>query len=142
MNSNETFELLVNEALEDVKSFRGWDFSHLTDARRMIDAPLRWNYITKVKPYLDGIAAILDIGTAGGEVLSKLSPLPEETYATEDYPPNVALAREILGPLGVKVIGIEPEKEPPSANFSSIPGISTWSSTATPAVLSGRFTGF
>ncbi len=112
------FENLISQAVEDAKSFRGWDFSHLTDSRRMVDAPTKWNYINKVQPYLEGTYTLLDIGTAGGEVLSRLRPLPAHTYAVEDYPPNVIRAEEILGPLGVKVIGIEEGKEPP---FGDLP---------------------
>lgn len=111
------FESLVNEALEDVKSFKGWDFSHLTGSSRMMDVPIKWDYIGKVKSYLNGINTMLDIGTAGGEVLSQLRPLPEKTYAVEDYTPNVILAKNKLEPLGVAVIGIEEGKEPPFGNL-------------------------
>ena len=46
-------------------------------------------------------------------MLSGFHPLPSVTYATEQYRPNVMVARERLGPLGVKVFEIEEEKEPP-----------------------------
>ena len=55
MDSDEKFEYLVNQALEDAKSFKGWDFSFLTDAGRMKDAPIKWNYIDKVQKYLEVI---------------------------------------------------------------------------------------
>jgi SAM-dependent methyltransferase len=44
------------------------------------------------------------LGNGGGEFLSSLGQLPERTYATEGYPPNVALARDRLKPLRVDVI--------------------------------------
>lgn len=113
MNKNANFEYLINEALEEVKSFQGWDFSYLTDSGRMVDSPHKWNYINKVKPYLSGIDTLLDIGTGGGKVLSILRTLPGLSYAVEDYPPNIRLARERLEPLGVKVVAIEEENEPP-----------------------------
>jgi SAM-dependent methyltransferase len=56
---------------------------------------------------------MLDMGTGGGEVLSSFAPLPPTTYATEQYHPNVAVARRKLEPLGVKVFKIEEEKSPP-----------------------------
>jgi hypothetical protein len=113
MDSDAKFEYLVNQALEDVKSFKGWDFSFLTDSGRMKDAPIKWNYVDKVQSYLDGIDTLLDIGTGGGEKMSLLRPLPKLSYALEDYPPNVEAAKERLGPLGVNVIGVEMKDEPP-----------------------------
>ena len=118
MKKNNNFENLINQAVEDARSFKGWDFSHITDSRRMVDAPTKWNFINKVQPYMQDIDTLLDIGTAGGEVVSRIRPLPSHTFAVEDFPPNVTLAKEKLEPLGVKVIGIEPGKEPP---FGDLP---------------------
>ncbi|UCD09512.1 MAG: class I SAM-dependent methyltransferase [Dehalococcoidales bacterium] len=117
-NNENSFENLINRAVEDTQSFKGWDFSHITDSRRMVDAPTKWNYINKVQPYLDGIDTLMDIGTAGGEILSRIHPLPGHTYAVEDYSPNITRAIETLEPLGIEVIGIEEGKEPP---FGDLP---------------------
>jgi len=57
--------------------------------------------------------AMLDMGTGGGEFLSMLQPLPKVTVATEQYKPNVQVARDRLEPLGVRVVYIEEEKSPP-----------------------------
>ncbi len=116
-DSNANFNYLVNEAINHARLFKGWDFSYLTDSGRMIDSLKKWNYINKVKPYLEGIDSLLDIGTGGGEVLSRLQPLPKLSYAVEDYPPNVILAKERLEPLGVKVVAIPEGEEPPFANL-------------------------
>ncbi|HEY95438.1 MAG TPA: class I SAM-dependent methyltransferase [Dehalococcoidia bacterium] len=118
INKEKNFEYLVNQAVEDAKSFKGWDFSHITDPRRMVEAPTKWNFINKVQSYLSSTETLLDIGTAGGEILSRFHPLPRFTYAVEDYPPNVMLAKEKLEPLGVKVIGVEEGKESP---FGDLP---------------------
>ena len=118
MKHNNNFENLINQAIEDAKSFKGWDFSYIIDSRRMVDTPIKWNFINKVQPYLQDIDTLLDIGTAGGEVLSRIHPLPDHTFAVEDFLPNVMLAKETLEPLGVKVIGIEEGKEPP---FGDLP---------------------
>jgi len=48
--------------------------------------------------------ALLDLGTGGGERLSALhDAFPPSVVATEGYPPNLALARQRLTPLGVDV---------------------------------------
>ena len=44
---------------------------------------------------------LLDIDTGGGEFLLSLNHPYENTAATENYPPNVALCRETLLPLGI-----------------------------------------
>ena len=108
---------MVNEAIKDVRSFKGWDFTYLTDSGRMIEFPHEWNYINKIQPYLFGIDTLLDIGTGGGEIMSMLRPLPELSYAVEDYPPNIKVAQEKLVPLGVKVMPIEEGSDPPFGNL-------------------------
>jgi SAM-dependent methyltransferase len=82
----------------------GWDFSQLTETGRMRETPLPWDYHAIVKQYMNGVIRMLDMGTGGGEFLRTLAPLPEETYATEGYEPNVRIAEENLKPLNVKVI--------------------------------------
>ena len=107
--SRELFEKYLEEA--EKTSFSGWDFSYLTD--RMVSSPLSWNYHDIVLPYLRETETMLDMGTGGGEVLSEFSPLPPVTYATEQYKPNVEVARNKLEPLGIQVIYVEEEQEPP-----------------------------
>ena len=46
---------------------------------------------------------MLDIDTGGGEFLRSIAPLPSRSAALESYPPNVAVARNNLAPLGVAV---------------------------------------
>jgi SAM-dependent methyltransferase len=65
-----------------------------------------WNYAELVRARLMGIPAVLDMGTGGGEVLAQLAPLPPRTVAAEGYPPNVAIARARLAPLGVAVVPV------------------------------------
>jgi SAM-dependent methyltransferase len=111
----ESFEYYLKQAEE--ASFSGWDFSFIYRTTRMHEAPLKWNYYNIVLPYLKKAVKLLDMGTGGGEVLSGFQPLPPTTYATEQYHPNVSVARERLEPLGVKVFEIEEKKEP-SLNFN------------------------
>ena len=66
-----------------------------------------WDYRTLVLERLKSAKSVLDLGTGGGEFLSSLLPLPQETYATEGYAPNLRIARLRLEPLGVRVIPIQ-----------------------------------
>jgi len=106
-----TFEVYLEEAART--PFSGWNFEYITRTGRMLEEPLKWNYYNVVLPYISQAETMLDMGTGGGEVLSGFQPLPPVTFATEQYKPNVAVARERLEPLGVKVFEIEEEKEPP-----------------------------
>jgi SAM-dependent methyltransferase len=99
------FDSLVTEA--ESTPFSGWDFGYITKTHRMVESPVKWNYYNIVLPKLRESKSLLDIGTGGGEVLSRFVPLPPVTYATEQYEPNVAVAQERLGPLGVKVVQID-----------------------------------
>jgi SAM-dependent methyltransferase len=115
MNKNKELEELFETYLGQAENtpFSGWDFEYLTRTHRMVQAPVKWNYYNVVLPRLSEAETMLDMGTGGGEVLSGFAPLPPGTCATEQYGPNVEVARERLEPLGVKVIGIEEEKFPP-----------------------------
>ena len=63
----------------------------------MIEDPLPWDYIQRACALLDGAASVLDMDTGGGERLLEMRPhWPERVVATEEYPPNLALARERL----------------------------------------------
>ena len=79
---------------------RGWDFSHIRDRYRE-EGDLPWDYRTVVGEHLREEAALLDYDTGGGEFLLSLRHPYEKTAATEGYPPNVALCRERLLPLGI-----------------------------------------
>jgi SAM-dependent methyltransferase len=83
--------------------FQGWDFSHVTRTRRMVDGPLTWGYGSLVIARIRKARALLDMGTGGGELLASFAPLPALTCATESYKPNVGVAKKRLEPLGVKV---------------------------------------
>lgn len=96
------FEHLMDEI--DSFNFSGWDFSYITETGRMQEAPVRWNYFSRIKPYLYNVERLLDLGTGGGERLSRFTPLPRETYASEGYKPNVIIAKKNLEPLGIQVV--------------------------------------
>lgn len=60
-----------------------------------------------------GVHSLLDLGTGGGELLASLAPLPPDTWATENYPPNMPIARARLEPLGVRVVTGVPDNALP-----------------------------
>lgn len=100
-----SFEELVKEAL--AQEFSGWDFSWLLG--RYYESEPYWNYRQLVMDRMKGISSMLDMGTGGGEFLANLPDLPEITYATEGYPPNIPIATQRLQPLGVKVVAVADE---------------------------------
>lgn len=85
---------------ESQAHIHGWDFSHI-QGRFEEEHDLPWNYRTLVQEYLQDDMLLLDCDTGGGEFLLSLGHPPEKTAAAEGYPPNAALCRETLLPLGV-----------------------------------------
>lgn len=85
---------------EAVAHIHGWDFSHI-HGRYAEENELPWDYETIVRQYLRDDAELLDYDTGGGEFLLSLKHPYHRTAATEGYPPNVALCKERLLPLGI-----------------------------------------
>lgn len=98
-------DLIKEWKKEEKAPFKGWDFSHLNE--RMIEDKLPWDYIATAKKLVRKSKSVLDMGTGGGEIFSKLAPFPKHAVATEGYRPNIPVARKRLKPLGVKVIDFE-----------------------------------
>jgi SAM-dependent methyltransferase len=94
------FEDLVSEAL--TAPFSGWDFSWLGPGSTAGRLP--WSYRGEVARRAALTDTLLDMGTGGGEWLSRLSPRPRRTVATEAWPPNAPVAARRLRPLGVPVV--------------------------------------
>lgn len=91
---------------EEQAPFVGWDFSYLEG--RMTEEQPPWSYSTRAAEVLQGAASVLDMGTGGGERFLKLREhWPAKVAVTEEYPPNVRLARERLSPLGARVEVVE-----------------------------------
>jgi SAM-dependent methyltransferase len=85
--------------------FEGWDFSYLQG--RMLEDDLPWDFEALVRDALPDAHALLDMDTGGGEKLARQQPLPAVVAATESYPPNVAIARARLEPLGIAVHDVD-----------------------------------
>ena len=108
------FRRLIGEA--EQSGFSGWDFSYLNGRWQSEDPS--WDYMAKVRPLAGQVDALLEMDTGGGERFATLQPFPPQTYALENYPPNVALARERLEPLGVRVLQCESYAKLPFENDS------------------------
>ena len=99
-------QLVESWLAEERTPFAGWDFSHIDG--RAIEDPLPWSYLDIVRSRLMGARSLLDLGTGGGEVLSRLQDaFPPRVVAAEAYEPNVGVARGRLAPLGVDVVTYE-----------------------------------
>ncbi len=85
---------------ENCAFIQGWDFSHLK-GRYEEENRLPWDYEAIIRSALKDEMKLLDYDTGGGEFLLSLHHPYENTSATEGYPPNVALCKERLLPLGI-----------------------------------------
>ena len=97
-----SFDELVDEAA--TVSVEGWDFSWL-DGRATEQRP-SWGYQRLLGQKLASATAAVDLQTGGGEVLAGAGAqnFPPTIAATEGWPPNLAKATALLGPLGVDVV--------------------------------------
>ena len=85
---------------ESIANMHGWDFSHIED-RYSEEDDFPWDYRSVVLEYLKPDMQLLDADTGGGEFLLSLGHPYMNTAATEAWPPNIELCREVLLPLGV-----------------------------------------
>ena len=88
------------KAEERIAHIHGWDFSHIV-GRYTEEDDLPWDYRERILRHLKPEMKILDIDTGGGEFLLSLGHPHGNAAATENYPPNVELCREVLLPLGI-----------------------------------------
>jgi SAM-dependent methyltransferase len=95
------FDRLLAEA--ESTPFVGFDFSWLEG--RVEEVGTSWDYLALVRERT--AYPLLDIGTGGGEVFSRLAPFEGLTVATESWPPNVHFANERLSSLGAQVVQTE-----------------------------------
>lgn len=104
---------------EKIAHIHGWDFSHIHG--RYDEEDLPWNYRNIINEYLTSDMMLLDYDTGGGEFLLSLNHPYKKTAATEGYPPNVKLCKEILLPLGIDFKECDDEKNIPfSDNYFDI----------------------
>ncbi len=94
------FEQLVAEAAGVILT--GWDFGWL-EGRAAGPNP-SWSYPAAARELVRDSESLLDVDTGGGEMLASLGPRPGRVTAVEGWAPNLPVARERLGPLGVEVL--------------------------------------
>ncbi|MDG4766191.1 methyltransferase domain-containing protein [Solwaraspora sp. WMMD406] len=95
-----TFDELVAEG--SAVPVAGWDFSWF--AGRATERRPSWGYSGLLSASMATARRAVDLQTGGGEVLATVASPPPVLVATEGWPPNVALARERLRPLGAAVV--------------------------------------
>ena len=90
---------------EEQQPFTGWNFTYLNN--RMIEERPHWSYPSLATALLHNSAALLELGTGGGERMLQLKAhWPEKVVVTEEHPPNFKLAQERLAPLGANVVNV------------------------------------
>lgn len=94
------FEALVEEA--EQADVTGWGFEWL--AGRATEERPPWGYARLLAARLARARRALDLDTGGGEVVNEAPVLPASMTVTESWAPNLASARELLEPRGVRVV--------------------------------------
>jgi len=87
---NDQFDRLIADA--EAQQMSGWDWSYVEG--RYSEAQPPWDYREKVQAHLQPNLTLLDMGTGGGELLASMAPLPNNTWATEGYPPNISFNKD------------------------------------------------
>lgn len=95
MMSRDEIDALIEEA--DQRSFVGCDVSY----HGRISTIPPWDFAAIVDAHSRASPDLLDLGTGGGEWLSRLPYRPTRTVVTEGWVPNVSVARTRLEPLGI-----------------------------------------
>jgi SAM-dependent methyltransferase len=127
-----TFEELLAEG-ESV-NVDGWDFSWFQG--RATEQRTSWGYAMLAADRLGSAASSLDIETGGAEVysfaLERAGNRPGVIAATEAWPPNLAIARSRLTPLGGTVVEVANDDPLPFGDesfdvvISRLPTITPW----------------
>ncbi|MGN9911361.1 class I SAM-dependent methyltransferase [Phytohabitans sp. LJ34] len=104
-----TFEELVEEGA--AAPVEGWDFSWF--AGRATEERPPWGYARLMGRRMAEARSGLDVQTGGGEVLATIPAPPPRLAATESWPPNVAVARRNLAPLGATVYEVADDADLP-----------------------------
>src|SRR6266705_653650 len=96
---------------DKAERFKGWDLSDVTP--RNIDPGPPWEYEEIVREYAVGKTCALDMGTGGGELLSRVRhALPLRVVATEEWRVNAPIAKRRLDSFDVDPVRCQSIKLP------------------------------
>jgi SAM-dependent methyltransferase len=97
--------------IERARAFSGWSFA---DVRvRHLDATIPWDYESLAREHARRARSVLDLGTGGGEVLSRIiNGVDARVVATEEWHVNAPIAAQRLRPLGVRVVRADATRLP------------------------------
>jgi SAM-dependent methyltransferase len=136
MTAQSLFDRLLEEG--NSEPVEGWDFSWLSS--RATEARPPWKYFEGLSERMSRANAVLEVQTGGGErfaeILSRVRNKPKTLAATESWPPNVEIARNTLGPLGVSVLEVPDDGVMPIENetfdlvCSRHPTVTLWTEIA------------
>lgn len=102
--------------IDRARTFSGWSFD--AGEIRRIEPGEPWDYEALAREYVAGAARVLDLGTGGGEVLSRIAAgSPARFVASEEWHVNVPVAHRKLAPLGIDVMHAD-SLHPPFADAS------------------------
>ncbi|MEX0784072.1 MAG: methyltransferase domain-containing protein [Dehalococcoidia bacterium] len=89
--------------IERVRDFTGWDLSLIR--ARALDPEPPWDYEARARQLASNANSVLDIGTGGGEVYSRIAAgLPARFHACEEWIVNAHVAPQLLRPIGIDVV--------------------------------------
>jgi hypothetical protein len=97
--------------IERARTFSGWSFDDL--AVRDLDPPPPWDYAAIAREHAARAGHVLDIGTGGGEVFSRvIGGLEAGAVATEEWHVNAPVAQGRLRQLGAGVVRARAQELP------------------------------
>lgn len=114
MQRNQKEQQLKKEwEIEENIELTGWDFSRIANNHQ--EGLLFWRYEELIQSVIKETDLLLDMGTADGRFLMGLNHPYNLTSVTEAYPPNIALCKQTLEPLGMTVYAVTDDAALPIA---------------------------
>jgi SAM-dependent methyltransferase len=102
----------VRPYIARARTFSGWNFDDLA-VRNLPPGPPRWDYAAIARKHAKTAESMIDFGTGGGEVYSRIvSGLECRKVASEEWVVNAPVAHRRLVPLGVDVVHADSLRAP------------------------------